>query len=114
MTRLRIFFASHSIYGGFISHRGVKNLLAIDSTFPWSSYRFNWDLNWNNKFLTFLGRSMPALDSPEAIQRGASLCLFILGCRTFARSLEDCSNAKIVGDPKVSDCLSINIYFMEM
>ena len=57
---------------------------------------------------------MPALDSPEAIQRGASLCLFIVGCRAFARSLEDCSNAKIVGDPKVSDCLSINLYFMEV
>ena len=44
---------------------------------------------------------MPALDSLEAIQRGASLCLFILGCRTFARLLEDCSNAKIVGRPSL-------------
>ena len=56
----------------------------------------------------------PALDSPEAIQRGASLGLFILDCKTFATSLEDCSNAKIVGDPKVSDCLPKNLYFMEV
>ena len=57
---------------------------------------------------------MPALDSPEDIQRGASLCLLIRGCRNFTRALEDCSEANIVGSPKVSDCLSINLYFMEV
>ena len=57
---------------------------------------------------------MPVLDSPEDIQRGASLCLFIRGCRAFTRSLEDCSNAHIVRGPRVSYCLSINLYFMEV
>ena len=57
---------------------------------------------------------MAALDSSEDIQRDASLCLFFRGCRTFTRPLEDCSNASIVGSPKVSDCLSINLYFMEV
>ena len=57
---------------------------------------------------------MPVLDLPEDIQRGASLCLFIRGCRTFTRSLEDCSNENIVRSPKVSDCLSVNLYFMEV
>ena len=57
---------------------------------------------------------MQVLDSPKAIQRGLSLCQFILGYRTFATSLEDCSNAKILGGPKVSDCLSINLYCMEV
>ena len=53
---------------------------------------------------------MPALDSLEGIQRGALFCLFIRGCRTFTGSLEDCSNAKIVGSPKVSDCLFLLLW----
>ena len=57
---------------------------------------------------------MPTLDSSEGIQMGASLCLFIQGRRTFTRSLEVCSNAKIVLNLEVSDCLSINLYFMEV
>ena len=52
---------------------------------------------------------MTALDYPEAILWGESLCLFILGCSALARSLEDCSDAKIVRGFKVSDCLSINL-----
>ena len=48
------FIASHSIYGSFISHEVVKDLLAIDNTSAWSSDRFHGHLNWNNTFLTIL------------------------------------------------------------
>ena len=57
---------------------------------------------------------MPAFDSPEDIQRCAPLCLFIRGCKAFTRSLEDFYNANIARSHKVSDCLSINLYFMEV
>ena len=57
---------------------------------------------------------MPVLDSPEDIKRGAELCLFIQGSTNLTRSLKVSYYAKIVGSLKVSDCLSINLYFMEV
>ena len=56
----------------------------------------------------------PALDSPEDIKRGAELCLFIQGSTNLTRSLKVSPYANIAGSLKVSDCLSINLYFMEV